>query len=276
MNLISRFFGISVIFFLLLVISSGCLDENGEPDEVTIELSGSTTVFPIGKAAADEYMKNNDHVSIIISAGGSGVGIKDAASGKSDIGMASRDLKDSEKTDYPGLRTIRIGDDGLSIVVHEENPLTELTLDQVKKVFLGEITNWSELGWENETIIPVGRDAESGTRGAFDELVLDDAEPSSSMLEKSSNGLVFTEVKDSRYSIGYIGLGYVDKGVKPLKIDGISPTISTVQGGTYPISRPLNFVTKGEPKGEVKKFIDFMISSDGQQIVEEQDFVPIK
>jgi phosphate transport system substrate-binding protein len=276
MNLNSRFLGISVVFIILFIFSSGCLDENGEPEEVTIELSGSTTVFPIGKAAADEYMKNNDHVSIIISAGGSGVGIKDAASGKSDIGMASRDLKDSEISDHPNLNIIRIGDDGLSIVVHEDNPLTELTLEQVRKIFLGEIANWSELGWENKTIIPVGRDAESGTRGAFDELVLDDGEPSSSMLEKASNGLVFTEVKNSKYTIGYIGLGYIDQGVKLLKIDGVTPTISTVQGGSYPISRPLNFVTNGKPKGEVKKFIDFMISSDGQQIVEEQDFVPIK
>jgi phosphate transport system substrate-binding protein len=269
-------FLISIVMIISSILISGCLGPDDDPEDVTIEISGSTTVFPIGKAAADEYMSLNKHVNIIISAGGSGIGIKDANSGDSDIGMASRDLKQSEKDSYPALKAIRIGDDGLSIVVHDDNPINDLTLDQVKKIFLGEITNWEELGWDNATIVPVGRDEESGTRGAFDELVLDDGSPTGDMLQKSSNGLVYTEVKDSKYAIGYIGLGYVDSGVKPIKIDGISATISTVQDGSYPISRPLNFITNGEPKGEVKKFIDFVVGPDGQAIVESQDFVPIK
>lgn len=265
-----------MMFISFSVVMSGCIDGDDEPEDVTIVMSGSTTVLPIGESAASRYMSENDHVTIIVSAGGSGVGVKDAISGRSDIGMASRGLKDSELAQEPKLNAIRIGDDGLSVVVNDENPVTGLTLEQAKQVYLGEITNWAELGWDNETIIIVGRDVESGTRGAFDELVLDEATPSSLMLEKSSNGLVYTEVKDTKYAIGYIGLGYIDVGVIPLEVDGIAPTVTSVQDGTYPISRPLNFVTLGEPEGEVKRFIDFVVSAEGQDIVADQDFVPIK
>jgi phosphate transport system substrate-binding protein len=240
-----------------------------------IFISGSTTVYPICVVASQEFMDVHRHIEIEITSEGSTVGIRDAGLGISDIGMASRDMKDEEKEKYPDLITTRIGSDGLSIVVHNDNPVTGLTMDQLKKIYLGEITKWSEVGGPNMDIILVGRDANSGTRGAFDELVLDDASPAESMQKLASNSLVHSEVQDSKYAIGYIGLGFVDDDVTPLKIDNTEASVETVQSGTYPISRPLNIVTNGEPEGKTKEFIDFLLSDDGQDIVAAQDFVPL-
>jgi phosphate transport system substrate-binding protein len=263
-----------VILALVGVLISGCLGGGGDNDK-EISISGSTTVFPIVDEASKAFMDDHSSVHIIVTSGGSGKGVKDVGLGTSDIGMASRNLKDSEIDDYPDLKTHKIANDGLSIIVHEDNPITDLTMDQLRSIYAGEIDNWKDLGGDDHPIILVGRDEISGTRATFDEMVMGDKALSSGMSQEESNDKVHDKVMVNKHGIGYVGHGFLGDGVKVIDLDGITPTIETVQDGTYPISRPLNVVTDGEPGGAVKDFIDFLKSEDGQKIVEEQGFIPL-
>lgn len=150
-----------------------------------------------------------------------------------------------------------------------------MTMEQVKQMYLGEISNWKDVGGPDLEIVLVGRDSASGTRATFDELVLAKAEPSGDMQQKQSNGQVHETVKTNENAIGYVGLGYVDAEVKGVPIDGVAPTVTNVQLGDYPISRNLNMFTNGAATGLAKIFLDYLISTAGQKIVQEEGFVPI-
>ena len=282
----SKIGGILGIIMILIIsaLFCGCTgeekkDDNGNgsegDNERSISISGSTTVQPIAVAAAEDWMNAHSKDIITVSAGGSSVGIKDVAAGTSDIGMASRELKQSEKDENPDLVQHIVAKDGIGIIVHKNNPITGLTLEQVKKMYLGEITNWNEIGGPDKEIVIVGRDSASGTRATFDELVLDDQDPSENMQQKQSNGQVHETIKTNENAIGYVGLGYVDVEVKGVPIDGVEPTVTNVQLGNYPISRNLNMFTKGAATGLAKDFIDYLLSTEGQQIVSDEGFVPI-
>lgn len=263
-----------ILAIVAIAVVAGCLGGDNVDEDSTLIITGSTTVLPIAEIAAEEYMKDHD-VRIFVNGGGSGVGVEAAGTGTADIGMASRGIKESEMSEYPDLIAIPIAKDGIAIIVHPTNVVSDLTVEQVKRIYLGEITNWDEVGGEDLEIVVVGRDSASGTRGTFDELVLDKEDPSMSMLEKQSNGDVFETVKGNENAIGYVGLGYVTKGVKGLRMEGVEPSVPTVLDGSYPISRNLNLVFKGDPEGPAREFLDFMLSSEGQRIVEEKKFVPL-
>jgi len=269
-------FGVMIGIIIVATALSGCL-EGGEKQTITIR--GSTTVLPIAQKAAEAYMDKHPSVDIRVSGGGSSVGIQSVGEGIADIGTASRDLKNEEKSGYPNLKPIAIAKDGIAIIVHPDNPVTSLTLGQIRGIYNGTYTNWREVGGPDKEIVVINRDSASGTREFFWKHVMQKDDFVATALEKNSNGAVKQTVSQTPNAIGYVGLGYVDNSVKAVKIkrDGveIEPTVENVLNGEYPISRSLYMITNGEPKGIAKEFIDFVLSEEGQRIVEEEGFVPV-
>jgi phosphate transport system substrate-binding protein len=242
----------------------------------TISITGSTTVLPISSNCAEAYMDAHDNVDIQVSGGGSSVGIRAAGEGTADIGMASRQIKDSERDKYPNLVERVVARDGIAIIVHTSNSITDLSTAQLKSIYKGEHTNWKDLGGPDAQIVVVGRDTASGTREFFHDHVMNKEDFVSGMLEKASNAGVLETVQDTEGAIGFVGLGYVDETVKAVKIDGVDPTVANVISGDYPVSRALYMYTDGQPTGLAGDFIDFILSSEGQAIVEEEGFVPLQ
>ena len=247
--------------------------------EETLSISGSTTVLPIASAAAEVYMKNHPDVNIQVSGGGSGAGIKAIGAGSVGLGMSSRSLNKDETTAYPDLKTVPVARDGIAIIVSKDNPVNSLTLSQIKSIYSGNITGWQDVGGQTGKIEIVGRDSASGTREFFSDKVMNKQDFTKFMLEKNSNGAIQQYVSQTPTSIGYVGMGFED-GVKVIELKGDDgktqkPTVESVKSGTYPLSRELFIVTKGEPTGIAKEFIDFLLSSDGQKIAEEQGFVSL-
>jgi phosphate transport system substrate-binding protein len=254
-------------------------EPTGAPVSGSLTVTGSTTVLPIADKAAEAFMDANPGADIQVSGGGSSVGVQAVGEGTADIGMASRELKDAEKESYPDLVQYVVAKDGIALIINNENPVESLTVEQVRQIYTGEITNWNEVGGSDAEIVVVGRDSASGTRASFEDLVMDDQEFVSTMLEKNSNGAVQQTIAGTPGAIGYVGLGYVDETVKGVKIDVdgtlIDPTVENVIAGTYPISRELNMFTYGEATGLAATFIEYILSEEGQAFVEDEGFVPV-
>jgi phosphate transport system substrate-binding protein len=211
-----------------------------------------------------------------VTGGGSSVGVADATNDVSDIGMASRELKSSE--DQSLVKTV-VAKDGIAVIVNPTNSLGAAPRDLVAGIYLGEVTLWEDvqdMATFNGDIVVVGRDEASGTRASFDELVLNDEDPTDDMEAYNSNGGVHDKVKAAKAAIGYVGLGYLSDDVKGLYVDGVAPTAENVLNGDYSIARDLNFFTKGQPTGLAADFIDFVLSDEGQDIVEEESFVALE
>jgi phosphate transport system substrate-binding protein len=258
-----------MVLLVMAVALAGCF--GGGTKEITE--AGSTTVQPVAQELADAFIAANPDVKITISGGGSSTGVKSAADGTVDIGAASRELKDSEKG--MGLVVHVLAQDGIAIVVHPDQTISDLTAAQVKEVFEGGITNWSDLGGADATITVVAREEGSGTRAAFEELVLgDDPLITEDAILQPSNGAVRTTVAGDPNAIGFLSFGYLDDTIKSLSIEGVAGTVENAKNGTYPIVRPLLLLTKGEPEGIVKEFIDYCLGDKGQEIVA-QDYIPV-
>jgi len=251
----------------------------------TITISGSTTVLPIVQKAADQYMAAHSDADIQVSGGGSGVGIQAIGAKTVDIGMSSREVTSAEKAKYPAFNIITVAHDGIAVIVNPQNEIQYITPDQVKNVYLGKVTKWTEISGANvpntnNAIVLVGRDSASGTRSYFDESVLLKATPSSKMLEKNSNGAVTQTIAQTPGAIGYVSIGYVSSDVKAVPIwynadKIITPSAATVKDKSYPLSRDLYIITNGQPSGLTKDFIDYILSADGQKIVADEGYVPI-
>jgi len=245
-----------------------------------IVIQGSTTVLPIAQKCAEVFMQKHPQANISVRGGGSGTGIAALIDGICDIADSSRPMKDKEikKALEKGVNPVAhvIAMDGIAVIVHPSNPVNELTLTQLKDIYTGKISNWSELGGKNQKIVVISRDVASGTFECFKKLVLKKERVRPDALLQASNAAVLSVVKRTEGAIGYVGLGYLSSEVKALKIEGVFPSEDTVLKGTYPISRPLFMYTNGKPKGLVKDFIDFVLSKEGQKIVKEQGFVPLK
>jgi phosphate transport system substrate-binding protein len=211
-------------------------------------------------------------VNIIIQGGGSSTGISGTNDGTFDIGAASRELKSSE----PALVTHLLARDGIAVITNSGNSISGLTKAQVKDIYAGNITNWNEVGGPDQNIIVISREEGSGTRSAFEELVMSGVLITADAILQSSTGTVKTAVSSTPYSIGYISMGYLDSTVKSLSIDGVAGTVENAKNGTYPVIRPLYFLTKSQPTGEVKNFIDFCLSAEGQEIVEEEGYISVQ
>ena len=244
-----------------------------------LRVSGSTTLFPIAQVAADAYMEKNGNADIQVSGGGSGVGVQAVGEGTTDIGMSSREITGAEKAQYPGLVPVDVATDAVVLIVNPSNPVTALTLDQVRGLYNGTYQGWNTVGGSLTSPVIIGRDSASGTRVYFSEAVMKNEKYRPEMREMNSNGAVKQAVAQTPSAIGYVGLGFVDSTVKAVKIysngQPVAPTIATVLAHQYPISRPLYLITKGQPAGLAKDYIDFILSPDGQKIVQDQGFVPL-
>ncbi len=238
----------------------------------TITEAGSTTVQPVAESIAAAFMSKYPGVKVVIQGGGSGVGVKSAAEGTVDIGAASRELTPEEATKVtPHV----LAKDGIAIVAHKSQTVSNLTKAQVADIFTGKITKWSQIGGPDKTIHVIAREEGSGTRAAFEEMVLPKgAVITSNAILQPSNGALRTAVAGDPDAIGFLSFGYLDDTVKAFSIDGIPATVENAKKGTYPIVRPLLFLTKGEPKGIVKEFINFCLGPAGQEIVA-KDYIPV-
>jgi phosphate transport system substrate-binding protein len=267
------------IVLVAAILCAGCTGENRTPAHAeTLLVSGSTTVLPVAQLTAEAFMAENPDVDLQISGGGSSVGIQAVGGGTADIGMASRDLKDSEKEAYPDLVGHVVALDGIVIIVNPENSAGSLTLDEVRGIYNGTYRNWNELGGPDQEIVVTGRDSASGTREFFHEAVMKKEDFVETQLEKNSNGAVKQTVAQTPGAIGYVGLGYIDASVKALPIDAgsgpVEPTIENIEDGTYPIARELFMFTRGEPTGLAAEYLSFISSPEGQQIIRDAGFVP--
>jgi len=246
----------------------------------SLTLTGSTTVLPIAQLCAEKFMEQHPAVDISVRGGGSGVGIAALIDGTCDIAMASRPMKTKElkSARSKGINPVAtvIARDGIAVIVHPSNPLSEITLVQLRDIYTGKISNWKDVGGKSGRIVVISRDVASGTFEVFKKLVLKGAKTRADALMLASNKAVATTVEKTPGAIGYVGLGYVSSKVKALPVDGVEPTKKTVASGEYKLARPLYFYTDGKPKGLAKEFIDFVLSSEGQKIVEEAGFVPVK
>jgi phosphate transport system substrate-binding protein len=269
-----------------IVVEEGYLPVAGPAAEVPAEeemtgelsLAGSTTVQPLAEQAAAAFTEMYPGVKIDVSGGGSSTGVKSAGEGTTDIGMASRKIKDSELDTFPNLKIHTIAQDGIAIVVHPDVGVDGLTLDQARDIFAGTITNWSEVGGDDKLIVVISREEGSGTRGAFEELVMGKDGPviAETALLFPSNGAVRTAVSTTPDAIAYISFGYLDDSVKALAIDGVDATVDNALNGSYPVVRPLNMLTDGDPDDLEQAFLDWVFSADGQAMVEDEGYLPVK
>lgn len=255
--------------------------EDAQPTEAAfdgvsgqIQLAGSTTVQPLAEVLAEAFMDENPDVMIEVQGGGSSVGVTSAGEGTVDIGNASRNVKESEFEEFPELQVFTIAYDGIAIVTNPDLALPSLSIDQVKAIFAGEITNYSDVGGADAEIVVVSREEGSGTRAAFEELVMEtgdkEAEITEDALLQQSNGQVRTTVSTTPYTIGYLSFGFLDESISTVAIDGVEPSVVNVKNGSYPIFRPLNMLTNGEPGDAAQAFLDFILSDEGQEIVAEE------
>jgi len=248
-----------------------------------LSVSGSTTVLPLGALAAEEFNAAQSEIQVSVSGGGSGVGIKNVAAGISDIAMASRHVKDSEKEANPDKEFVEhlVAYDAICIAVSKavyDAGVTELTLDDVRAIYNGEIKNWAQLGGEDKEIYVLAREVGSGTRDTFNEMVMgsDKAETPGVTTNHGSNAEVKTALTRSDKAIGYLGLNYVQDGeLGVIALDGVIPTAETVRDGSYPLARELFMVTYGEPSEEASAFLEFVTGEEGQALADELAFVSI-
>lgn len=245
-----------------------------------IIIKGSTTVLPIAQKIAEAYMKQNPGVKISISGGGSGNGIKALIDGSTDIADSSRFIKPKEvnlaveKGRYPV--PFAVAYDCIVPVVHPSNSLVNITMEQLKAIYKGEIKNWKEIGGPDRTIVVISRDTSSGTYEVWHKKVMKKERVFPGALLQASNGAIVQAVSKNKNAIGYIGLGYMNKTVKPLMVNRIIGSEETTLNGTYPISRPLYMFTNGWPKGDTLNFINFVIHPEkGQKYASKAGFVPL-
>ncbi len=267
-----------VVLIVMIVIVCGCSRTEPTPVEPTAEslsgkvtFAGSTTVQPLAAALGQAFNETYPGVALDIAAGGSSVGINAIHDGTVDIGMASRSLSGEEAE---GIEVHKIAVDVLAVVVHPDNPVNDLTDEQLAGIYKGEILNWKELGGPDADIIVGIRETTSGTRKAFDKLVLDGENPSAPNIETCmTNGDVAALVKDTPDAIGYVGFGYLQEGLKSVSIDGVEATQENAVNASYTLMRPLQLLTGPLTQPLAEHFIEFALSTEGQQIISDNGWI---
>lgn len=265
-----------VIVASSLIIGCGSSDTtiSKKVNDTTIAISGSTSVGPLVELEEEEFEANNQDVTIEINQTGSSSGIKDTISGTTEIGMSSRELTDEESKN---LKEVTIAVDGIGVVVNKNNPVKNLTLEQIKDIFTGKITNWSEVGGEDKEIVVVSREEGSGTRTAFQEILNYSTEDTvKNAIVNNSTGATKVMVEENDDAIGYMSIGYIDDSIASVNVDGVEATADNVKSGEYKIQRPFLLVYKeGALSEEGQEFIDFILSDKGQAIVAEENLVTV-
>ncbi len=251
-----------------------------------IQLKGSDTILNLGQAVAEEAMKSDRSLKIAVTGGGSGTGIAALVNKTVDIAQASREIKDKEiaQAKAAGVtpKEITVAYDGITVVVNKKNGVNNLTSAQLRSIFIGEVSNWKEIGGADKKIVVLSRDSSSGTHVFFKEHILRSGnekgpeEYRKDTLFLPSNQAIVNEIEKNEGAIGYIGMGYMEAGIKDVTVNGIEATVANVFSKKYPISRGLYWYVNGEPKGNVKKLVDFILSAKGQAIVKKEGFVPVK
>jgi phosphate transport system substrate-binding protein len=267
-------------FFQQLILGGFCLAIGvGTTFAENIVIKGSTTVLPIAQVTLEAYMKANPGAKISLSGGGSGEGIKALIDGSTDIANSSREIKSAEvalaKSKGVEPKEIAVAIDAIVPIVNPKNRVKDLTIDQLSQIYQGKIKNWKEVGGDDLQIVVISRDSSSGTFEAWGEMVLNKAKVTPKAQMQASNGAIVQAISKNRYAIGYIGIGYINKTVKPLTVNGVAASAKTALSKEYPVSRFLYMYTNGEPKGETAKFIKFILSSEGQKLVAKEGFVPL-
>lgn len=270
-------FGILLLCAAVLLVTVGIT----AADDNKLQIDGSTTVGPIGDAFAEAFKAEYPRCSVTVSKTGSGDGVAALIDSRCDIAMSSRFMKEAEfkKAVDNGVLPVAhvIAMDGVCSVVHPSNPVNELTTAQVRAIYKGEIKNWKELGGVDMPIVVISRDTSSGTYESFNELVMKKEKMADNIEYVNSNPQAHARVKSTEGAIGYVGIGFLDRYVKALKLDGVSPSRSTIAKGIFPVARPLFLFTNGYPKlgSMAHAFVTFHLTEKGQEIVEAKGFVPL-
>lgn len=258
-----------------LAVGCGSSDGSGSQDSSKVTISGSTSVGPVVEILGEDFAAKNEGISIEVQQIGSSAGIKNAIEGTSQIGMASRDLKDEEKAS--GLKETQIAIDGIAVITNKNNEVKDLTLEQVKDIYIGKITNWKEVGGKDAPIVVVSREDGSGTRDGFQENVGFESEELTKDAQISDgSGNIKSTVEGNANAIGYISFGYVDESVNAVKVDGVEINHETVANNEYVIARPFILVNKDGISDNAQALIDFILSDEGQSILEEKGFIRVK
>ena len=249
-------------------------------------VKGSDTLLPLTQELAEQYLKKEPDAEVIVTGGGSGVGIAALPENTTDIAMASRQIKFSEKMKFAELgldaEEVVVAYDALAVVVNPSNPVGRLTREQLEAIFRGKITNWKDVGGEDRKIVVYSRETSSGTYEFFKESVLENKNYMSSILSMPATGAIIQSVRQTKGAIGYIGLAYLNPYVKPLAVsyDGGAhyavPSVETAADGSYPIVRPLYYYYDSRKEAQVSPFISYVLSPEGQESVLEQGFIPVK
>ncbi|MEO0123100.1 MAG: phosphate ABC transporter substrate-binding protein [candidate division WOR-3 bacterium] len=253
------------LLLLTLILFTFCSKRTGD-----LVIAGSTSVQPFIEKLAEEYMIKNKNIKINVQGGGSTAGIQAVFNKTCAIGTSSRNLHTEEQ----GLHSFIMAIDGIAIVVHPSNPIKNLTHDELKDIFAGKITNWKEVGGPDKKIYAVTREEGSGTRGAFEELIMHGTAISDACLVQDSNGAIREIVANTPQAIGYISAGLVDNRVKALSIDSVAPTLENYKNSSYKFLRPFLLLTLEEPKGTIKSFIDYVLSDEAQEILMHEGLIP--
>jgi phosphate transport system substrate-binding protein len=268
--LLSTLSAFLLLFACLICTSVGCGNHKAEN---AMCIAGSTSVQPFAEKLAEVYMRQHPQIRIDVQGGGSSAGIFAAQQGAADLGASSRELTAKEKD----LQEIPIAYDGIAIIVNKQNSLSNLSLNQIRQIFLGEITDWGQLHLAPHPIDIITREEGSGTRNAFEEMVMGkDAEITPIALVQDSNGSVREIVANDPYAIGYISMGLVDPRVKAVSVDGIAPTRQNVKSRDYKLVRRFLLVTKALKPGTCQAFVNFILSAQGQSLLESEGLVGVE
>lgn len=259
----------------VMAMFAGCGKQSSTDVTGTVATDGSTSMEKVIGSLKETFEADNKGITVTYNPTGSGSGITAVAEERCDIGLSSRDLKDEEKA--KGLTGTVLAYDGIAIIVHPENPVSDLTLEDIAKIYTGEITNWKEVGGNDAEIVLIGRESGSGTRDGF-ESITKTAEKCKYRQELTSTGDVITTVAGNPAAVGYASLASVKDSVKALKVGGVVPSEATIKDGSYKVQRNFVLVTKTDSKlsDAAQKFFDYITSSDASEVIRNAGAVPVK
>ena len=258
---------LALVCGIAIVISSGCGKQR-----TTVTAAGSTAFQPFAEKLAEQFMAQQPDIAVTIQGGGSALGIQAALSGAAQIGMADLVQLPPEAQ---ALTAVVVARDGIAVVVNNANPVKDMTLDQIRGIFNGKIRNWKELGGADHTITVVSREAGSGTRSSFEKIVKDVALTKDAIIQDSNGTIRETVIMDAN-AIGYLSHGLLTEKIKAVTVHGTACTTEEVVAGRYPLVRPVYLMTKGEPTGACKAFIDYVCSAEGQKTINDNGLIPAK
>lgn len=274
------------IYIVALLFTATIITAAFAPAGLILKLKGSDTVLPLSQKLAEKYMNINKEAKITVMGGGSGVGIAAFLDGTTDIAMSSRKIKMSEKMKLQdagkAYKETIIAYDALSVIVNPNNKVKQLTREQLEGIFTGKITNWKEVGGDDEKIVAYSRESSSGTYEFFKESVLDNKNYGSAILMMPATGAIVQSVTQTKGAIGYIGFAYLETTVHAMKVSYdkgatyVEPTIVNAKNGTYPVVRPLYYYVLNKDAAKVKPFLDYILSADGQKVVGEVGYITVK